>query len=72
MMPAGKFLFVIGLVVMTIGAILTWAPGLLNWFGKLPGDVRIEKSGSEFYFPIVTMLLLSIVLTIIANLFFKR
>lgn len=71
-MPAGKMLLTLGLVIMVIGAILTWAPGLLNWFGKLPGDVRIEKEGSGFYFPVVSMIIVSIMLSILMNLFFRR
>jgi len=71
-MPAGKILILFGLVIVAIGALVTWAPGLLHWFGRLPGDVRIEKSGSGFYFPIVSMILISIMLTILMNLFFKR
>lgn len=71
-MPFGKMLLILGLVIMVIGAILTWAPGLLNWFGKLPGDVRIEKEGSGFYFPVVSMIIVSIVLSILMNLFSRR
>lgn len=62
-MPAGKLLLIFGLVIMVIGAALTWAPGLLSWFGRLPGDIRIEKEGSGFYFPVVSMILVSVVLT---------
>ena len=71
-MPIGKMLLIVGLAIMAIGAILTWAPGLLSWFGKLPGDIRIEKEGSGFYFPVVSMIIVSIVLTILMNLFFRR
>lgn len=71
-MHLGKLLLILGLVIAAIGAILTWAPWLLSWFGKLPGDVRIEKEGSGFYFPIVSMIILSIVLTILLNLFFRK
>jgi uncharacterized membrane-anchored protein YitT (DUF2179 family) len=71
-MPIGKMLLIVGLVIMAIGAILTWVPGLLSWIGKLPGDVRIEREGSGFYFPIVSMIIISIVLTILANLLFRR
>ena len=71
-MPIGKTLLILGLVIMAIGTILTWAPGLLSWFGRLPGDVRIEKEGSGFYFPVVSMIIVSIVLTILTNLFFRR
>lgn len=71
-MPVGKMLLILGLVIMSIGAILIWAPGLLSWFGRLPGDMRFEKGGSGFYFPLVSMIVVSIVLTILVNLFFKR
>lgn len=71
-MHLGKLLLILGLVIAAIGAILTWAPWLLSWFGRLPGDVRIEKEGSGFYFPVVSMIILSIVLTILLNLFFRK
>lgn len=71
-MPFGKTLLLLGLIIAFVGAILIWAPGLLGWFGKLPGDVRIEKENSGFYFPVVSMILISIVLTVIMNLFFRR
>lgn len=71
-MPLGKLLLIVGLVLAAVGAVLTWAPGLLSWFGRLPGDVRIEKEGSGFYFPVVSMIIISIVLTILLNLFFRK
>jgi hypothetical protein len=43
----------------------------LHWIGRLPGDIRIEKQNFRFYFPIVTMLLISLVLTILINLIKK-
>ncbi len=45
------------------------APGLLNWFGKLPGDIRIESERSRTFIPITSMIVLSVVLTILVNLF---
>ncbi|MBX7208924.1 MAG: DUF2905 domain-containing protein [Verrucomicrobiaceae bacterium] len=71
-MPLGKLILILGLVITAIGAALTWAPWLLSWFGKLPGDIRIEKEGSGFYFPVVSMILISIVLSILMNLLFRR
>jgi len=49
-----------------------YAPGLLSWFGHLPGDIRREGEGGSFYFPITSMIIISIVLTLIINLFFRR
>ena len=71
-MPAGKLFIILGLALVVIGAALTWAPWLVNWFGRLPGDVRIEKEGSGFYFPVVSMIIVSIVLSIVMNLIFRR
>ena len=71
-MPLGKTLLIAGLLVTLVGAVLTWAPWLLSWFGRLPGDIRIEKEGSGFYFPIVSMVVISIVVTILMNLLFRR
>ena len=56
---------------MFLGA-LTWRfPNLFQWLGKLPGDVSIQKGGFSFYFPIVTCILVSLVLTIV-NWLFRR
>ncbi|MGD2055497.1 MAG: DUF2905 domain-containing protein [Gammaproteobacteria bacterium] len=71
-MALGKLLLFLGLVIALIGAILTWAPGLLGWFGHLPGDIRIERENGSFYFPITSMIIVSIVLTLLINLFFRR
>lgn len=71
-MTMGKFLLTIGFALVAIGAILHWFPWLLSWFGRLPGDIRIERESGSLYFPITSMLLVSLVLTLIANLFFRR
>jgi len=71
-MPLGKLVLMAGLALVVIGAILTWAPGLLNWFGRLPGDIRVEKENASFYFPVVSMILVSIVLSVLLNLLMRR
>ena len=68
----GKLLIVLGLAIALIGVLLYYVPGALNWFGKLPGDIRIEREGGSFYFPIVSMILLSVVLSVVVNLLLKR
>nr|WP_206212183.1 DUF2905 domain-containing protein [Wenzhouxiangella sp. XN79A] len=65
-------LIVLGLAIALLGVILYYAPWLLNWFGKLPGDIRIERDGGSFYFPIVSMIIASVVLSVIVNLFLRR
>jgi Protein of unknown function (DUF2905) len=64
----GKFMMIIGLVVVVLGFILWsgWAP---KWIGHLPGDIRIERGRSAFYFPIVTCVIISIVLSILMAVF---
>ena len=65
----GKWLMIIGVLVVLVGAALQFAPWLVNWFGKLPGDLRIGSGNTRVFVPITSMLLLSIILTIIVNLF---
>ncbi|NNG12214.1 MAG: DUF2905 domain-containing protein [Halobacteria archaeon] len=71
-MAIGKLLLIIGLVIALIGLILTFAPGLLGWFGHLPGDIRIERGNSRIFIPITSMIIVSVLLTLIINLFFRR
>ena len=71
-MTIGKLLLSAGIVLVFIGLALSWAPGLLGWFGHLPGDIRIERENGSFYFPITSMIIISIVLSILFNLFFRR
>jgi hypothetical protein len=62
----GKFLL-IGAVALAIVGILLMVMGNIPFFGRLPGDIALRRNGSTFYFPIVTCLVLSVVLTILIN-----
>ncbi|WP_221392312.1 DUF2905 domain-containing protein [Dyadobacter sp. NIV53] len=64
----GKYLIVIGLVVLTLGIIIYFLSDKLHWLGRLPGDIRIEKENFNFYFPITTMIILSALLNLIVIL----
>lgn len=64
-----KWLMLAGAVLLLIGAALQFAPGLVNWFGRLPGDVRIESGNTRVFIPITSMIVLSILLTLLINLF---
>jgi Protein of unknown function (DUF2905) len=64
----GKVLVVTGIVMVAMGALL-WSGIAPGFFGKLPGDIRIERGHSVFYFPIVTCILLSIILSLLFALF---
>ncbi|HVP28514.1 MAG TPA: DUF2905 domain-containing protein [Myxococcota bacterium] len=64
----GRGLVVLGVVLVAVGALLAWAPQV-PWLGKLPGDIRIERPGGSFYFPLASCVLISIVLSLLLNLF---
>lgn len=68
MRDVGKMLAVLGGLIMTVGFAL-WAGFGAGWLGRLPGDIRIERGNSAFYFPIVTCLIISIVLSLIVASF---
>jgi hypothetical protein len=61
----GKYIVIIGVGVIVIGLLIYFFHDKLNWLGRLPGDIRIEKENFRFYFPITTMILLSIVVSAI-------
>ena len=63
----GKILLIVGGAVVVLGLILIFGQHI-PFLGKLPGDILIKKDGFTFYFPIVTFLILSILLTIIVNI----
>ncbi len=70
MKDLGRFLMIIGLLLAAFGALL-WSGIGRSWFGQLPGDIHYTnpKGNFTFYFPIVTCILVSIVLTLILWLF---
>jgi len=59
---------IIGIVVAVLGFVL-WSGFALKWLGRLPGDIRIEREHSAFYFPIVTCIIISIALSLIFSIF---
>ena len=67
-----KALIVVGLAVAAIGVAMLYAPWLLSWFGRLPGDISITRDGGRIFIPITSMIIVSVVLTIIVNVFFRR
>jgi len=71
-MSFGNLLIKIGLIFVVLGIVLNYAPTLISWFGKLPGDIRIEDENKWVFIPITSMVIVSIILTIIVNLFFRK
>ncbi|MFA5094107.1 MAG: DUF2905 domain-containing protein [Candidatus Omnitrophota bacterium] len=64
-----KLLIIFGILLTAAGLIIYFAPWLLTWFGRLPGDIRIENDRVKVFIPIVSMLIISIIMTVIVNLF---
>jgi H+/Cl- antiporter ClcA len=61
----GKWIIGAGVVIVLVGIIIYFFHDKLSWIGRLPGDIRIERENFKFYFPITTMILLSILGTLI-------
>jgi len=61
----GKILIFAGIFLLIAGIVVYFAGDKLGWLGHLPGDIRIEKENVKFYFPITTMIILSIVVSVI-------
>jgi H+/Cl- antiporter ClcA len=69
----GKFIVIVSVITTLVGLVM-WSGIAPKWLGRLPGDIRIERGHSAFYFPIVTCIILSIVLSLLLSLFsiFRR
>ncbi|MCY4081352.1 MAG: DUF2905 domain-containing protein [Caldilineaceae bacterium] len=63
-----KWFIILGALLLLIGAALQFAPWLLSWFGKLPGDIRIRTDSTSVFIPITSMILVSLALTLLLNL----
>ncbi|WP_445368598.1 DUF2905 domain-containing protein [Methylomonas sp. BW4-1] len=71
-MEPGKALIIIGSAILVLGLILNYAPWLVNWFGKLPGDIRIQNKNSFVFIPITSMIVVSVLITLLINSFFRK
>ena len=67
----GKILLIAGILIAAAGAALMIAPKI-PWLGRLPGDIHLRGKNWSFHFPIVTSIVISIVLTILFNLFSRK
>lgn len=66
-----KLLISLGVILIAVGVFLQVA-GKIPWVGRLPGDILVRRGSFTFYFPLVTCLLISFLLTILFNLFRRR
>ena len=68
---AARIIIILGAMLIALGVMLPYA-AKLDFFGKLPGDIRIKRENFSFYFPIATCIVLSVLLTFLAKLFFRK
>ncbi|WP_152269780.1 DUF2905 domain-containing protein [Agriterribacter humi] len=61
----GKYIIAGGALIVIAGIVIYFFHDRLHWIGRLPGDIRIEKENFRFYFPITTMILFSIMLSLL-------
>ena len=66
----GRIILIIGVVLVVVGGLA--ALGVRLPFGRLPGDIAIEGERGGVYIPIATMIVISLVLTVVVNLFLRR
>ncbi|MBU4533123.1 MAG: DUF2905 domain-containing protein [Eubacteriales bacterium] len=67
----GRIILILGAALVVLGGIMLLA-GKIPGVGRLPGDILVQRGNFTFYFPIVTMLVLSLLLTLILNVVFRR
>ncbi|MBD1395555.1 DUF2905 domain-containing protein [Pontibacter sp. JH31] len=69
MQPIGKYIMIAGIAIVVIGLVVWLAGDKLDWFGNLPGDIRVEHKNFRFYMPITSMILISVLLSLLLWVF---
>ena len=64
----GKYIILAGICICVAGILIYFFHDYFKWIGKLPGDIRIEKGNFHFYFPLATMIVISVIITIVVNI----
>ncbi|HLY70786.1 MAG TPA: DUF2905 domain-containing protein [Puia sp.] len=67
----GKYIIAFGAAAIVVGVIIYLFGNKLHWIGHLPGDISVKKENFRFYFPITTMILLSLLITVIVRIIRK-
>jgi hypothetical protein len=67
----GRLLILVGVVAIALGVVLLFLHRI-PWLGRLPGDIVVQRERVTLYFPLATSIVVSIVLTVLLNLFFRR
>ncbi|MBN2862833.1 MAG: DUF2905 domain-containing protein [Bacteroidales bacterium] len=61
----GKTLIIIGVILIIAGILIYFAGNKMSWIGHLPGDIRIERENMKFYFPLTTMIIISLLISLV-------
>ena len=61
----GKTLIIIGVILVIAGILIYFAGNKMSWIGHLPGDIRIERENMKFYFPLTTMIIISLLISLV-------
>jgi hypothetical protein len=64
----GKVIVGLGIAVVVAGLVVWFAGDKLSWFGRLPGDIRVERPGLSCFFPITTMIIISLALSVLLSI----
>ncbi len=62
----------VGVALVVVGLVLRFAPWLVAWFGRLPGDLRFERDGLTVFVPITSMVIVSILLSVVLTIVARR
>ena len=67
-----KTLIALGILLVAVGVVLVYAPWMVSWFGRLPGDIRIKRDGGSVFIPITSMIVVSVVVSLVLNILFRQ
>ena len=71
MVEIGRLLLILGLVFLLVGLLILAAARFFPWLGNLPGDFRFERDNVRIYFPLATMILLSVIGSVVLNILIR-
>jgi hypothetical protein len=66
-MRIGNLLILLGGIIVVVGVLVRFSPGVFGWFGNLPGDIHIEGENTSVFIPITSMIVVSVGLTFLVN-----
>lgn len=71
-MNISQLLITLGTAIVVLGLVLRYAPWLVSWFGSLPGDINIHNANSRVFIPLTSMIVISLLGSLLANIFLRK